>query len=178
MKRSSKLSVALLCIAGLFSGSAMAVDGYKDLKFGTPKEQVLKSKLCRFKKEHSDQAGIEVYSCQNLKFGGKSAEAAVFLIEGKFSRLVVMQDYQLASGILNQLLDKYGAPVEQPNKQDFMDLESQPNKTVDVMFDNKTVVLRLMSDAGYNKSALIMYSAADYGEQLDKVQQKSMSDDL
>ena len=178
MKKTVKLSALLLCVAGMFSSSAMAVDGYKDIKFGTPKEQVLKSKLCSFEKAPSGQPGVEYYGCSNFKFGGKKVEAAVFFIDGKFMRLAVVQEYDLTPGLLTQLIKKYGDPMELLDKQKFNELESQPNKTLDIMFDNKTVALRLMSDANYNKSALIMYSAADYNDQLIQVQQNSVSNDL
>ena len=64
------------------------------------------------------------------------------------------------------------------NQKDFDEIDTKPNKTLDINFDNKTVTLRLMSDENYNKRAVVMYSSSDFYNQLAKFQQESIKNDL
>lgn len=178
MKKSLTLSATLLCIAGLFSGSAMAVDGYKNLKFGMSKKEVLASKSCSFEQTPSDRPGVETYVCDNLKFGGQKSPAAAYFINGKFYRIAIIQPIDSATIILKQLLQKYGDPIQRPDDQLLQDIYNKPNIQADIIFDNRTVALRLTSDANYNKQALVIYTSLDYEDLLTKSQQESMSNDL
>ena len=178
MKKSLTLSAAVLCFAGLFSSSAMAVDGYKNLKFGMSKKEVMASKMCSLVKSLSDHPNTEYYSCDDFLFGGKKTNAGVFFIDGKLMRVAILQSIDMVPGLMSQLSQKYGETESDYEKKDFDEIDTKPNKTLDINFDNKTVTLRLMSDENYNKRAVVMYSSSDFYNQLAKFQQESIKNDL
>lgn len=177
MKKTVKLSALLLCVAGMFSSSAMAVDGYKNLKFGMSKKEVISSKICSLQKMSSD-SGVDTYMCADLKFGNSKSPAAVYFIGDKFVRLGIIQPFESATAILKQLISKYGQPEKAPDEQILQDIYSKPNITADILFDNKTVALRLTSNDNNIKQALVLYSVPNYDDLLTNAAGDSVSNDL
>ena len=124
------------------------------------------------------QPGVESYICLDFKFGGKKTVAMFFFLDNKFSRLGVVQPFDSVTSLASQLVKKYGDPIESPDEQRLKDLYEKEDISADIVFDNRTVILRLMSDNNMKKQAVLMYSAADYESKLSEKQESSVKDDL
>ena len=156
----------------------LAVDGYKNLKFGMTNQQILESNICTLQKYDSGQVGVEYYGCEDFRFGGKSIEAGAFFIEGKFLRFAVVPSTDVAVGLVKGLIDKYGQASSSSTPQEFQAIDTQPNREAFMAFDNNTVYLKLMSDENYIQSAILLYTSPSYDSLLLKNQKESVSNDL
>lgn len=174
MKRQWLFAAALLA----FSASSMAVDGYKNLKFGMSEKDALSTKTCSFKKTPSGQKGLDFFSCENFKFGGKDASAGIFFIDGKLARFGFEQPVDDAIAFIETMKEKYGEPINPPSMSSLQALQRVPNSTVDVNFDNNTVSIRFISDADLNQGMLVMYSIPDYNQKLIALKNAQISSDL
>jgi hypothetical protein len=156
----------------------LAVDGYKNLKFGMTIQQILGSNICTLQENDSGQVGVEYYWCGDFRFGGESIEAGAFFIEGKFLRFVVVLSTNVVVGLSKGLADKYGQPSSSSTPQEFQAIDTQPNREAFMAFDNNTVYLKLMSDENYIQSAILLYTSPSYERLLLKNQKESVSNDL
>lgn len=78
-------SIALGMFLFVASSSAMAVDGYKGVKFGSSLNELNAGKLCTWNKYQKNKTdGMDYYSCENFKFSGKNTLAMAFFIDKKF----------------------------------------------------------------------------------------------
>lgn len=176
MKNSKKLITFIL---GLFlSTPVIAVDGYKNLKFGMSKKQIIETQICDLEKTNSDVQGVEIYTCNNFKFGGETVEAGAFFINNKFLRFYITPSMNVAIGLGQGLTDKYGTPSSSSTPEEFNKIDSTPNAIVYLGFDRNTVVLRIMSDENTIQSAFLLYTASNYEKVLGEMQKKSLSNDL
>ncbi len=126
----------------------------------------------------SSDSGVDTYMCADLKFGNSKSPAAVYFIGDKFVRLGIIQPFESATAILKQLISKYGQPEKAPDEQILQDIYSKPNITADILFDNKTVALRLTSNDNNIKQALVLYSVPNYDDLLTNAAGDSVSNDL
>ncbi len=176
MKSGKKL---ISCILGLLlSTPAIAVDGYKNLKFGMSTKQIMETNICTFKKTASSVPGVEIYTCNNFKFGGETVEAGAFFIDNKFKRLFIVPSMTVAIGLGQGLSDKYGAPSSSSPRESFAKVDNTPNTEAYLGFDGNTVLLRIMSDENNLQSAFLIYTSSDYEKVLGDIQKKSLSNDL
>ena len=174
MKRQWLFAVALLA----FSASAMAVDGYKNLKFGMSEKDALSTKTCSFRKSHPDDKGVDTYFCTDFKAGGKRTNALILFIDGKLARFGFNQSADDALAIMQAMKEKYGEPIDPPSTDQLRSLERVPNDSVDINFDNNTVTIRLTTDDNLNQSILILYSAADFDQKMVALKNAQISSDL
>lgn len=167
---------ALLVIMAL---PVMAVDGYKDLKFGMTPKEVRKAKVCQFGEMDKDDNQIQMMSCPDFKFsGGKTAGHTLF-IDDKLVRVAIeLKDENQFISVLKGLNEKYGAPSMPMSKEAFKAVTTMPNQTADVGFDDNTVFLRLMSSADNEQSYILMYNTSKFNELLDESSAKANRDDL
>lgn len=172
-----------ICLAVLFSAMSMsqiagAVDGYKDLKFGMSKKQIISSNVCTLEKLESGQVGVEFYGCDDFMFGGAAVEAGMFFIDDKFLRFYIAPSVDVAIGLMNGLSKKYGSPSSSSTQKEFEAVDALPNREAFLAYDENTVLLKLFSDENYIQSAILLYTSPSYEVLLLKNQQESMSDDL
>ncbi len=162
----------------LVGTSSSAVDGYKDLKFGTAKAEILKKSEYNFIKAPIDQTGVEMYSCQNFKFGNKIVEAAAFFIDDSFLRFVIVLPIDQIQGILASLNEKYGAVSSSSPQEAFAAVDTYPNTEAFLAFDNDTIYVKISSDANRKQTAMLLYTSPDYDKGLLKIQQTGFEGDL
>ncbi|KLU16132.1 MULTISPECIES: hypothetical protein [Xenorhabdus] len=74
--------LVIMLTLGMVSFGAMAVDGYKDAKFGMIEEEFLSKKLCNFEKfEESPRIKeISLYSCSDFSLANKKRGAMAFFL--------------------------------------------------------------------------------------------------
>ncbi|CDL82563.1 hypothetical protein ID852_08900 [Xenorhabdus sp. 42] len=69
---------------GMISFNAMAVDGYKDAKFGMTEKEFFAKKLCHFEEgkpvDFSQSKGISLYSCPDFSFANTKRRAVAFFL--------------------------------------------------------------------------------------------------
>lgn len=142
MKKQWVFAVALLA----FSASAIAVDGYKDLKFGMSEKEIISTKTCSFRKIPTNEKGFDEYYCSNFKFGDKKTKAYLFFINGEFLRIGIEQSPDDFESLFTSLTAKYGEPSSRPTKSDLDALQKIPGSQAAVRFDKDTVYLLFTTD--------------------------------
>jgi hypothetical protein len=160
------------------TSSAHAVEGYKELKFGISLNDVLESNICTLEENFSGQVGVQYYGCYDFPFSGTHVEAAAFFIDGKFLRFAIVPSIDIIQSLSAGLAKKYGPPSSMSTQAELQAVDKLPNRAAFIAFDSNTVYLRLMSDAYYSQTALLIYTDSRYDGSLMKKQKESMSSDL
>ena len=168
----------LAVIAMLATSQALAVDGYKDMKFGMSKAEIVKMKPCAMYKGSGAPKGAESLECNDLKFGGNDVGAGFFFIDGKFERIGIMLDFDKALGVATSLRDKYGDPSSASTKKQISAIDTQPGATAFIAFDDDTIYLRMMTDESLNKAAILIYTSKDYDKKLVAKQASAIDSDI
>ncbi|MCX7134381.1 hypothetical protein [Aeromonas sp.] len=163
-------------IISLMSLDASAVDGYKDLKFGTSKVEIQKRKICSF--SASPDATDSTLSCTDFNFGGKKRMAFAYFLDGKFQRFAIAIDIAEVVGIANGLKDKYGPASSMSTKEEFSTVDTSPGSEASIKFDNDTIIIKMTNDESYGKFGMLIYTDADYERSYYDKQSTSLKDDL
>lgn len=172
------LFISMLLGSVFISPVVMAVDGYKELKFGMTKSQVVGSNLCTLDKQNSGVDGIEFYSCDDFMFGGATVEAGAFFIGGKFLRFVILPPLEVATGLMNGLSEKYGSASSSSTDKEFNAIDNMPNREAYLAFDKDTIFLKISSDENYVQQLMLLYTSPIFDILVQKIRQKSISKDL
>ncbi|MBC3228338.1 hypothetical protein [Serratia fonticola] len=161
------------------SSSALAVDGYKGVKFGSTLSDLKAANLCPWKKyESGNFKEIESYYCNDFKFSSKKTFAMAFFINDKFERLAITVPTTDFSAVLDGMKTKYGAPTTMatPEEADSVKLYGG---SLSVKFDNDTIILNLSRDnATKEDSAYLIYSSQKYDEFYKQLRDKSVLNDI
>ncbi|KMW74830.1 hypothetical protein TI10_03505 [Photorhabdus luminescens subsp. luminescens] len=169
--------LAVMLALGMISFGAMAVDGYKDAKFGMTEEEFLSKRLCDFEKFEGDSRIEEVslYSCSDFSFANKKREAMAFFLNGKFKRLEINIG-RLVKPVSKSLTKKYGDGSSYPSKEEFENALKY-NGTMSIGYDNNTVLVDIhiiCGKEGIETSQLIytspdVYTLPDFGEKIQEL---------
>lgn len=171
--------LGLSVLLAVLAMPVMAVDGYKDLKFGMTPKEVKSKKICRFGGLEKDDNQLQMMSCSDLKFSGGTTSSMAIFIENKLVRFVIeLKDENQLASVVNGLIEKYGQPSSPINEQMYIAVTTMPNQKADLGFDKDTVVIRLTSDSANNQSYLLMYNVNNYDELIEKSAAKANRDDL
>ncbi len=178
MKIKNYLLGAAVAGSVMLSNTALAVDGYKGLKFGMSTQEVLDQRLCSFESDGIDENGIEAFYCDDFNFGSEITDAAAYFINGKFLRFGILGSMDRAEGLMNGLTAKYGSPSSMSTQEEFQAVDSLPDRSAYIAFDQETVVLKVESDVNFNQSVLLIYTDTDFDKMLLDSQANAMSSDL
>lgn len=173
-----KIGFALGCLLLIFSSTTLAVDGYKDIKFGSSFKQLQNANLCSWKRfTGSEVKGFESFYCENFQFGSERTMAMAFFINGQFKRFGIVFDSDVAA-VLNGLHKKYGDPSSMYDDKKMEELKAYGG-SVSVSFDKNTVVVNLNRDPSTKKDTTqLIYTSADYSRLLDELKSKNLENDL
>lgn len=172
------LNIATTLTLFTFTAPALAVDGYKNLKFGMTVKEVATSDICTFRPAQAPQAGVTQLNCHDFAFGDHTTSAAAFFIDAKFLRFGFEVPMAMATELVEMLADKYGPPSFSPSNESLVAIETIPNSSVFVGFDNDTVLLTFFSDEFLIQSASLIYTSPDYNVLLRNKIKTSVSNDL
>ena len=161
----------------LASNAALAVDGYKNLKFGMSQEDVNNTNICTLSPQNLDVQGVEALGCTDLQFGGKSRMAVMAFMDNKLERVMVIQDAGSIEGLLAGLSEKYGAPSSVPSAEELQRVNATGG-SIEVKFDGDTVIVRGTIAHDKSETVLLMYSTPDYDEKLAQQQKGELQSDL
>lgn len=171
--------IMLITLMLIFPATGWAVDGYKNLKFGSKKETVTKNKLCHFVEVPPDEGDIiERLQCNNFKFNGASTIAGAYFIEGKFMRFAFQVPSAQFETTLEALIDKYGRATSQASTEELRAVERYPNRSASYSFDKDTIMLTYESDENGELSVGIIYSSPNYMSLYKKKSKAGMKDSL
>ena len=173
-----KIVTAIVLVGAALSCQALAVDGYKEVKFGASTKEVMKSGLCSFSPADYGIKGVTALACEDLSFGGEMVGASAFFIGDKFLRLGIDTDVAKAIGLRDSLIKKYGPPSSMSPAQYFSAIDTTPNTQAFMAFDHDTVFIRLDTDEQMNQSATLIYTDPRYEKQLNAHEANALSDDL
>jgi hypothetical protein len=171
------LLLAVAVIFALIAPSALAIDGYKDFKFGMSAKDVEKAAKIPLTRVEQDN-GVTLYQGKKFPFGGNDVDIAFFFIGGKLLRVAFELPHDVAISTLDALKEKYGEPSSSSEKKTFDDVDNKPNTQAFIAFDHDTVVWKVVSDESSQQTAMVIYTSADYDKLLGQSQKKSMKDDL
>jgi hypothetical protein len=172
----------LFILVGLFFAfSALGVDGYQDLKFGISYQQLSAKKKCSLIKDMSNStSAMHVYSCTNFRMTSEKTISAVFyFIDGKLLRigLVVGDSAEDFAAYAGALSNKYGQPSRRPASLEISLFDQGKSESVDVGWDNDTVLLRQFRD-GLDQFTMVIYSSPSYDAALLKSKTKGLENAL
>lgn len=167
--------IGLFLSLGTITSTGFAVDGYKELKFGSTIEQVKKSKICQSKWMNLPNEGLLTLGCTKFKFGKDLTYGYAFFIDKKLARISVIVPRNKVLSVSEGMLEKYGPPSSQPENAP---KEYIPNTNWDVGFDNDTVIYRLSIDAKGIDTTLLIYTTPDFDEKIKQKNKADIKDDL
>lgn len=167
------------CLFSLFSTeSLMAVDGYKNLKFGISSEELKKSKFCTFKTLEKNIKGVNIIYCSDFQFNKELRLGAFFFIKNKFLQLSITIPYDDSFLILKILKKKYGARSSNPSDIAHENYDKFANQELWIGFDKNTVYLRYHTDGAFKRSAALLFTSPLFKEFLDKKMTENILNDL
>ena len=74
---------------------------------------------------------------------------------------------------------KYSIVVNKiPSSREVKKLDTHPNQQVDIIFENSTVIVRMMSDENINQSVLLIYTDPNFHKEVDKLNEKDVESDI
>jgi len=175
-RRTSALFAAIALVGSTFCNNAIAVDGYKDFKFGLSPEQV-KKKCSVQLDELSNAAWAEnfgkdcrVLAADNFKMMDAEREVNfVFTKKGLAIVVFVMQAHEFGV-VVKTLGEKYPGAQLHPSPAEFQQLAkrfdaAQPNVTLKITYDNDTVIVIAKRDEAGEASFFLMYKAPNAEQQ-------------
>ncbi|AOM40183.1 hypothetical protein A9255_19950 [Xenorhabdus hominickii] len=157
-----KKLVVMLAL-GMASFGAMAVDGYKDAKFGMAEEEFLSKKFCHFEKVDENYLAKEmsVYLCSDFPIANKKREAMAIFLNGKFKRLEIdVSPFTKAAS--KSVEKKYGQPSSYSSKEEYEDALKNGG-VITFAYDNDTVAVNVYL-TGDKESSQLVYTSSDFKE--------------
>jgi len=154
----------------------MAVDGYKDFKFGLSPEQVIKK--CPVPLEellnaaYADMFGKDCRVLATSNFPMMDAEREVnfvFTKKGLVFVCFVLQAHEFG-GVMKSLGEKYPGATLHPSRAEWMQLAkrfdaAQPNTVIKITYDDDTVILVGNRDETGEASVVLMYKSPNAEQQ-------------
>ena len=164
----------------LFLTQLYAVEGYKNLKFGMTKDEVMKSGLCTFTDiiKDKEQPYLESIKCTDLKMNGKNTTAFAYFIENKFLRIGIGFDIKDASAITNLIVKKYGYRTSPKGDLHLEKKVIIPNNSTWIGFDNDTVFMLFETDNLLNITPYLVYTSPLFNELILERKKIGFADDI
>lgn len=153
----------IFLIALLVSEAALAVGGFKNLKFGMSVVEVRAIKYCTLEYKETSEKAADTYVCHDLKYGTKKTSAAFYFINNKLARVAIdvgdrYSDMELAATFLR---DEYGSPSSMFDVRAIQAFNDGIRDELIIGFEDDTVVLKLFKTEGKGEVTLT-YSIEDY----------------
>ncbi|MGR6980829.1 hypothetical protein ACUHGC_05325 [Testudinibacter sp. P27/CKL/0425] len=162
------LKTILFAAITTLSTQAMAVDGYKDLKFGMSLKQVKKSYPCKWTAyTHVKNS----WHCPKILFMGENTTMLTTFDDGKLARVAINVPISLSERLINALKEKYTISTYYDENDTFSE----------VKFDDDTVTLQMKkgnASNDYDYKLYLMYSIKDFDKKESKKTRENDKKDL
>lgn len=175
MKQTAFFSI---CLIGILSQPALAVDGYKDVKFGASEKEWISKGICSMSRAPDYVSGISMWQCHDFRLAGGMTNAYAYFIDGKFSRLGIDLAWGDMAKVSDGLFEKYGPLSSRSTQEQIAALDSQPNALAYIAFDKDTVYISMGTDGNLNKSAMLVYTDPSFDRLSAEKQQAALADAL
>lgn len=167
------------CLVGLLSQPAIAVDGYKGVKFGASEAELLSKNLCTMTKGPEYVQGVSMYQCNDFKLGAATTNAYAYFIDGKFLRFGIDLDWNgNMKSVGSGLVSKYGEASSSSTREQIRAVDTTPNASAYIAFDNDTVYINMESDERMNYAAMLIYSDLSFNSLFEQKRIAELSNDL
>lgn len=159
--------------------NTFAVDGYKNVKFGSDISTLKKAKLCTWAKGDSYSIkGVDTYFCPDFKFSGSNSMAIAIFINDRFERISINLNNNDIEPLLTALQKKYGEPSS-ATSADKAEKAVENGGEVYIKYDSDTVFVSMNRDLELQKDlASLVYSSSDYTKKFAAVRSKTLEDDV
>lgn len=160
-----KLIITLFLLS--YISTIFAVTGYKDLKFGMSREDVLKSGICNFDEniKEANEPWMEQLRCRDLKVGDKKKIAAAIFIQGKLVRFTIFIELSELYEVVKNANEIYGPTSSELG---YLGLINIPGNDVWAGFDNDTVMIRVYTTQDLVVMPYLFYQVHNYDYLLSK----------
>lgn len=147
----------------MMGSTALAVGGFKNLKFGMSVVEVRAYKHCHLEYKQTSEKSVDTYTCHDFKFGSKQTSAAFYFINNKLERVAIdvgdrYNDMELAASFLR---DEFGSPSSMFDTRAIQAFNAGIRDELVIGFDDDTVLLKLFKTDGKGEVTLT-YSTEDY----------------
>jgi len=119
---------------------------------------------------------VMVLTSDEFAFGDSITNIHFYFISDKLLRVGIELPVQKIQGIIQSLKEKYGVPSSASSQESFVSVDTKPNTTAFLKWDNDTVILLITSGSDNAQNALLIYTDPSYEEVLGKKQQKEIKD--
>ncbi|HHR6128539.1 TPA: hypothetical protein ACS72K_000093 [Providencia alcalifaciens] len=164
----------------MFSMGAMAIDGYKNIKFGDSIEKVLSSNLCTFEKMPNESGidQISLYGCGDFKFSGKDRMALATFINGKFKKLLINVGNDI-DPLIDSLTQKYGKPSSMSSVDEINKAKAKGDYyLLFINFDKDTVKLHIEKPKDKKEMIFLIYQDSMFDKELNKIKSERIESDI
>lgn len=152
----------------LIAEPCLAVDGYKDLKFGMTVKQLQNNTTCKISEEKASQyeVGVIVYNC-DMDFNGAKKTGLVVFIDGVLAKVTIVDvsnDVLSNKLLIMALVKKYGFA----SKPKF-EYDNGRVSAITLYFDNDTVIYRFVLFTGFLNFSSPRYEEALLSNRLKRI---------
>lgn len=170
--------IAIILGLMISASSAYAVDGYKNIRFGSSIDDVKNAHVCSMKAYKVDTPGMDSIVCDDFKFSGKKTQAFAIFLNGKFERFAIVLRNNDTDAVITGLKEKYGTPSSASSPDELQDAIKNGGN-IFIKFDNDTVVFQGSRDSETLKdTGFLIYSTSDYDSKLASLKSKEFKEDL
>lgn len=176
----SKLgNIGILLIAMLVSISALALDGYREFKFGIDSKKLTSMKKCSVSKLLSEDE-TAIYVCTDLIVGGKKSAAGFYFLHDKLARVTIIVGNTESDFVttLTALKEKYGPKYVAPNELEVQAFDIGRRSELYVEWEKENVSLSIKREMIGAIIVQVTYSVNDYNSIYEKIKSKAIKNDL
>lgn len=167
----------LVLVLALATSPAMAIDGYKNMKFGMNKKEALKNQPCTLVSIPSYPSEVEEqYYCKDLPFAGKMTKGSAFFVRGEFLRFSILMTPTDTVASTKALIGKYGEA--QSVQGDLQKAGVVPGAEWRAVFDSDTIEVMVKTAPSLEVNSFLIYTAPNYGDKLTDAAAKELANEL
>ena len=177
-------TAALLTALISLPAQAVTVDGFRDLKFGMTKTEVISSKICPLVQYESGVSNdnLEVYGCEDFQFIGHTTTLGAVVINNKLVRVLIGVPPEKSQALTQSLLKKYEPTGNGSSPAEWMQIKTPPKDgaTAYQNFAEDTITLTAYAHEDGKVNIELSYHVQDIDAQINalKNEPEISSDDI
>lgn len=178
MKKLTALAIGFLLVMGnTYAKDTKTKDtkvtGYRNIKFGMSKAEVLKTKICTLR-DSPPSPELTGVICEDFEFAERKTILSVYFMEDKAVRVAITVPEGNFVALIDSIVDKYGKPLPFNQKEMHKALDT---KGLDFWINWDVGVGVLFSNAG-KLEMYLTYSVLDYSKRLNAIKKENLKDSL
>lgn len=165
----------------IFPSTVLAVDGYKDLKFGTSYAQLKKLKKCDLEEQKEfTTKSLRIYQCEDFDFNGKKMLATFHFVNDRLLKITIAVGRSLDENfaLTKALKEKYGEFTHKPTHEEVLDYQSGLQESLYASWEKETVVLAIYRSGPNREIVFLSYVSPDFKNERQTTLIKDFKDEL